>query len=817
MQRAIAIVLFILGLVSCAAIVSTLRQWWDAVRWLCISAVCCFIEYLLVSAVLFWVDGFTIIGTLIAQALLNAGVLAAIWIFADGKRSLFQGISWNLEDDRIPIALAVVALLLSAGHFGYFGMGQDEGVYQTKAIDLMNGYTKRVYRFEETEKLETQEQKDLFLNATRNDLVGLYSADSHEIRGEALKLPPVFVQDISDKAQDNEAIYHGLPTYPALLALFGVLGGSYARMMDAQTVFYILSILLLWFASVNLGLKRGACAFVCLLFMLSPQMVWLSKSSLTEMTLALIMCMFLYLITENTYKERRWWAAFMVSAFSCVHISIYVMYPLFLGLFVLLFFLSGERQYVFGAICSSASYLVGMVFMTLSSTFYLVFNLLPIAVGPITEGTAWYVAMGMGVAGLLLSLALLLCRPAERRAWQANHKGVDKAFRVVVALLALWPVVNLLRRLPEAGLNQALTTNGLYVFIWMTGIISIPLSIRWLLRRGCRALKGEPVAAVAFMFLYSVLLMAGLFKPHIAYAYYYSRYLGPYIPVACVMAGLSVKRMSAKKMCAGITISALAMIPFDIALVTGMDDTFISFNALERVTDAVAGEDAIAVFSNESPDLLRQLFLPTRATGTPCYIQEDDLQAQLRRLAKESDVLYFIGRDNTPAVPSERLFIRLRETTYMDDNVSNRLPYCPLPFKFGAFSSGFSVFKYQLKREYLPWELGNTGRIENSRITLGQGELQYGPHIRLPAGNYSVEVTGENLLNSVFYATSDVGANQIPTQPLVHEDDRVVYRFNLDSLTENVEFLVRNDRGGTVYVDRVVLNDLTLKEQASGI
>lgn len=815
MQRALVIGLFAGGLVSGSAAILTLRERWQALRWITVSVATYLIGYILASAILLLPDRFSVEGTLFIQLAVNLLVLIIQTVRAVAKkRPLFGEIDWNVREYVIPIALALVALLLSANNFGFFGMGQDEGVYQTKAIDFMNGKTERVYHFEELDAMEDQEQKDRLLEYSWHALGGLYSLDSHWSRNETLQLPSVVNPDVTTEANTEGAVYHGIPTFPAILALFGILGGGYARMMDAQTVFYVLCVLMLWFVTENFGFKKGTSVFVCLVFLLSPQSIWLSKSSLTEMLLALILCMFLYLVTEPEHKERRWWSAFMVTAFACLHVSIYVMYPLFLGLYILLYLTSGERQYMLAGVVASISHLLGMTFMTVVSSFYVVMNLAPLARGPVTTGMAWYIVMAMGIVGLLISTAALCIKPFDRRKVRQalRSRAMNAVFRLVVVLLIAWSAVRIAQVFRNAGLSYALTTSSLYVFIWLTGLIVVPLAAIWLIRKGSRALDNLPVAVVSCMFIYMVLLMTAVFKPSVAYTYYYSRYVGPYIPIACLMAGVAVDRMSTRTVCACIAVSALAVLPFDWVLATVRDDTFCSFAALERVMTTTSGEDTAVLFSRADTELYREFFLPIKANGAHCFLQEDDTAKQLATLARDYDTLCFIGQNPSEAVPDDWLKVRLLEDVNMDDNISHRLPFCPLPLGFNSFMQEISIYRYDLIKDFSASVLATTGQKADDRIVLHQGELQYGPYVHLAPGSYEVEVLGEHLSGVVLSATSDVGAQEIPIRVLLQEEDRVVFQFSLETDADLVEFITLNVQEEPVYMDRIILNDVTYRE-----
>ena len=125
-----------------------------------------------------------------------------------------------------------------------FGMGQDEGVYQTRAIQLMYGENSRQLDFPEYTQLNMKE-REACQDAVVSHLLGFYTVDEYGT------IPGYDTETMSRAS----GIFHGIPNYAAMLALSGRISGI-AHMMDIQTVFYILSILLFFMITENLGWKR---------------------------------------------------------------------------------------------------------------------------------------------------------------------------------------------------------------------------------------------------------------------------------------------------------------------------------------------------------------------------------------------------------------------------------------------------------------------------------------------------------------------------------------------------------------------------------
>lgn len=105
---------------------------------------------------------------------------------------------------------AAGAVLVAVKH-GFFGMGQDEGVYQTVAINLMNGITDRQQDFAEYH-LVSPEQQGTFAENVYHRLIG------YDI-GNTSYPETVYDNNVSPVS----GIYHGIPTYASILAMWGTI------------------------------------------------------------------------------------------------------------------------------------------------------------------------------------------------------------------------------------------------------------------------------------------------------------------------------------------------------------------------------------------------------------------------------------------------------------------------------------------------------------------------------------------------------------------------------------------------------------------
>ncbi len=789
-------------------LVRTLFDEMHAIKWCTASCVFTIFGYILSSAVLLSLDRFTIVEALIVE-LAGAILWLGIKLILAAKHGIkpFYAVNWDFRGQGIPVLLAVLALLISSNNFGFFGMGQDQGVYQVKAIDLMYGKTEKVYHFREYDLLEGEAEKKTFQESISRKLRGLDIIDETRRENEIRTL---LTGESIDQFNLTDAIYHGIATYPALLALWGSVSG-FGRIAGIQTLLYALTVLVIWYTAENMRLKKLVSLLISAIYLLSPQALWLSKSTLTETLLALIIAVFLYLLSEPKKTGRRWWSAWMVTMFSVVHVSIYVMIPMFLVLYYFLYLWSEDRRYLRAAAISAISFMLGYTFMIISSPRYTLGNTQRICYGPISKGNVYFVLMGAGLVGLLLAICLRWLKAGKRMRGALNSKGFAWAFRTVVAaLLAMSFALTLKKGLSTQQYWKALTTNGLYDMVWMTGIVSLPVTVVCAMIEPKRLFTREFNLGVTFIFGYSVLLMCCVLKSDIKYCYYYSRYLTPYIPVVCVMAGIVWNHYSSKSICAALALSVAVSLPFDYALINSKDDTVSSYDAIERIAQA-CGQDGDAVvfgcLEDNSSDAFKAFYLPVRAmTSADCFFSEEDLDGQLRRLSERYDRVFYVSTMDA----DYDVVTRINEVVLQDDNVSHRLRFCPFPLQFNRSERVYTVYSFgdilKFNGDTLPTKGGST---VDGDLVLKTGQLQYGPYVSLGPGTYRVKYVGKNLDKARFKATADKGVRKLNITNVNKTESELTYEFQLDTRTDYVEYVVSNDEETTVTIRYITLRKVS--------
>ena len=750
--------------------------------------------YVLSSALLFTVNGFGIRKALLLEIIL-AGLFISGIILRKKKHGdfLWGKLDTDLRPCLIPLCLVVIGLIVSWGNFGYFGMGQDQGVYQVKAINLIYGATNRVYSFNEYDTLDSDEEKESYYNNVLTRQLGLDLIDATPVENQVLAS---FRTNEEKTHGHTDGIFHGIPTYPALLALWGTIAGL-SSMNGIQTLLYILALLTLWFTAENLRLKKGVSTLVCLLFMLSPEVVWVSKSTLTEALLALIIIRFMYELTSPE-PQRRWWSVWMVLMFALVHVSIFVMIWMFFLLYTLLYLYNGDRQYVRALRISAVAFMGGYTFMTLTAPRYALYNTVMLWIGPVSSSNIYWIFMAAG--GLIILLSFFLPRFQIKDRFSSFVRGNGGAWLLRGVIILCLTVSFLLSLLKSGGrsFEQTLLTNGVYNMIWMTGLIFLPIALFSLIRRPQAMLKDEVHLGIMVLFGFAVLLMCSFLKSDIAYCYYFGRYLTPYIPIAAVVIGMIWNCYSGKTIGISLAAGAILLAPFDSVMLWRQDDTFSTYDTFSRIIDSVSTGNSAVILEDHVP----QFMIPVKTiTGNACYFAEKDSDTQAAKLSASYDNVFCITGSEKNWVP----VTKITDAICMDDNSSFRLPYCPFPLFFHRASAHYNVYRYNGDKIFVSSRLSAPSLRDGGTIILNNDEFQSGPGISLPAGDYVVTYTGSGLSGAECYPVANDGT-RLDYWTILLDDDEVIIDFRSDTPLEDVSFITHNLGKDPVTIKQISLS-----------
>jgi len=570
------------GILSTGILCAFILKKENIVKLCVLTALIYFSLYIIFSGLCFWADVFSINRTLTVVFLVTVVINVFFVVF---KHTVVE-MMWDIKQYLIPVLIIVCALPFVLTKYEYFGMGQDEGVYQTQAISFIYGYTDIQQDFKEYALLDSEMAKADYATAMKDDLIGLYNYDT--------SLPfSSGQQEISDVS----AVFHGIPTFPALLALSGKLLGI-SHMSSIQTLFYICSVFLVFFILDDLKVKKALKIVGTLLFAISPLILWVSKSALTEIELVCLILGFIYFIMTMK-KEHIYLSLIPVTAFCFFHITIYTMIPMILMLYMGLYVYQKDIRYLVAAVLANTAFIAGItVTMMIAGTYSFTYNLLPIyqlLPGVSQVNVAWVLWMASGIVYALCMVLFLIKKYFNKLIEFCNRfKVVAIRICLIVGVLFQGYIIMTRREVYQGGINTfkhlSLTGYGLVVGILLPAVGGI-LAVLFTKK----IFEGTKKSIIAVLFIYCIIIYSCVMRKDIAYYYYYGRYLAPYVSVVILFSAVTLDRLSKWAVYAMGLISLVILAPYEKMLLVNKDDTRVTWEALEKVAEHVEANSCVVI------------------------------------------------------------------------------------------------------------------------------------------------------------------------------------------------------------------------------
>lgn len=611
--------------------------------------------YLLTAGMLIACNAFSI-GRGVFGAVLLVSLLDFM-IFAVKRQKPEVTFVWRRNLTGVCVCLAVIPLSFST--FGLFGIGQDEGVYQAKAIGYIYGSNDNYCSFSEYDKIDTPEEKSEYMRNLGNNLAGYNFALDQEDLSRA-----------GDEVVQNDTLgnLHGIHTFSALLGLYGSVTGV-ENMLQMGTWILILSLFLLWLILGNLGIHTIYKVIVMVLYAVSPQILWQARTSLVETTLAFLILAYLYLITDKKNENYRWLSCFPIAVFSVVHITIYVFMPLFMLIFYGLYFATGKKRYIGAAVISLVTYLGGFYMMYVSSLTYVYGNYDRLYIGGVgTDNIKEFVTV-VCVAALVLS-AIFAALPVKKHRSGRYKKAKTIAWRIAVYILLALGIAGCGYAVLKSVYPFSYVT--IYAYMLGSGIIFLPVVLFAALVKPELFRKDSSIVILSAMFYYCVIIYSAVFKKEILHYYYYGRYIVPYLAIIMILGVYAVQNIGdclLKKHIrmgkiietfsafAALLVAAL-LLPYTAVVTTQQDETQVQWGVLTEIAALVEEDAAVVIHENVVP----QFMLPLKyMTGADVYIPMQDSLAQYKRLKEQYRHVYLL-------VDEEETTLEHMDSVYHNDN-----------------------------------------------------------------------------------------------------------------------------------------------------
>lgn len=651
-----------------------------------------FFCYILWSMVLFTADQFTLFRAVLGTAIfLTVLLVGACIVLRKRHGTLLRLLHWeeSIHTVWIPLVVVILALPLVLTKNELFGMGQDQGVYQVVAINLMNGLTDRQQDFAEYYTLSSTDQTE-FADAIKHYLVGYDMA------------PENYPDTVYDRTVSPvSGIYHGIPTYPAMLALFGKLFGV-SHMVQLETVIWVCMIFLVSFLCRQMQWKRLTEFLACTVCAVSPIVIWVAKSSLTELFLAVILLSFVLLIT--TPNRSHGLSILPIAVFACYHVSIYTMVPLFVVLYGALYLFRRKTQYAVLMLSTIGLYLASYFAMRHVQPFYTMNNYRSLFTGDITVFNITTVVTVVSIVAFVICgiYCLILHRRAKR--FDANaflemaqqHTWV----KVIFSLFLLLPVAYILYKALSQGMVGELRYLTLTGYAIQTGFFLLPVTGIIVLFRMKTVLEKPETMVLYAMFLYCILVYAAFLRFQIEYYYYYARYLAPFVPIAVLFAAMVLDKCNWKVTVPLLTAGVLVVAPFDKFLATAKDDTRMQWSVLMELTEKIDETNCVVV----DTELMPQIYLPLRSmTGAAIYPELENAVEQVDQLSEQYDTVYYLTTDTSILQYSDSYRCVYRNTAHhSEDDLNHNGKLFPMPLAFLEYDEPICLYQYTANRLAYP-------------------------------------------------------------------------------------------------------------------
>ncbi len=640
-----------------------------------------FMFYVVASGLLFLCGQFSI-KRVTFLLLVLWGILFVLIAIRNRKK---ESLSVLPLEKRSWLSYLIIAILLIvfSGSFGYFGMGQDQGVYQVEAINFANGKNEWLTTFPEYDQITDEEYKDFYRDAV-DTMPGVELVDVEYGFRDAFQIPQIGGLDV---------IYHAIPTFPAILGL-GIKLFGIEHMMLFQVFFYAVMLLLIEILMREHQIHWLMRAVLVTVLGVSPEILWVRKSTLTEMFLAVLVSYYLFKITDVDDKQKSL-SVLPIIVFSFFHASAFTILPVFIVNFWVLYLVKRDIRFLRNAAEALAGFCVGFVMMFRLEPIYMTKNFMRLM-----EQKGIEMPYDM-IPGVVILISTVACGIGFFLL--AIHKNIEgvvlKAANVILAVIAALVLLDFLGGRPWWGQIMKpdiwisnlvyLGSSTFMAYLELTGFFLLPFIM---VRMICflKTKVDQSIIVVSHVFVWTVLVYAMVFRLRVFGYYYNPRYLVPYFPVIVVLYGLLFGRKgeidkTKDKIIFGISLGLpvlgiCLMLPFSNIIRMNQDDTNLQWTTLSDMLDNVTTGDIVLMDQNE----MWYFFYPMRSKGVLVYPVLDDFETTLERaeIDVNSQNLYYISENRSYEDDWRYEVIYESKSKYQLDDQMHYVEYLRLPTEF---------------------------------------------------------------------------------------------------------------------------------------
>lgn len=683
-----------------------------------------FMLYIVVTALLYGIGIYSLVAAELATLFLSLTACGLTAFLLREKINLSR-IKFSLEG----IVTLVVILIgggLSVGNYEAYGTGQDQGLYQIEAINILQGKPQWRQNLKEFKNARTYDGED-YRKVLDWYLVGVYPEKENWGVEEAYREYP-FVPSQSLTDEDFYGVFHGIPTYPSYLALsaqiFGIKHMAWGNIALFITVLVLIGEMLAYF-NVDWRIR----SLTLLLLGVCPQIVWADMSTLVEMGITLLLIGFLYFLLVYENEKKQYLAVAAVVAYSVYHVTIYTLMPMFVLIFIGMYLVRNERKYMAYSLVSMVSYWLGFLFMIKMNPRYTLGNYGQLT-GPFEKLISPTVFVTLVVILGIAFLALMYVMWPKKR-----EKVLDRlsSFRdgklllrlspaLIIILLLLVCFIRIIGIHTMASEDDYPVISTLQAFVVLTGVVILPAVLVFVLTG--RIKTTLPMYVLTFTGIWCVLVYAAVMRPQIQYYYYYSRYLTPFIPIILILFALLYSQY--KKVGISLLFAAILFcIPSQYFIHANKDDSRMDWDVIldlcEMAEEKFDADTDVYIDSS----IYYILYFPLRAYSD-ANIYVSDVNYMLDTFMEDPEKrIYYIAKGDFSSLEQIEY---INETTISEDNLENRTRLFNLPKNYETDSFDISVINMTDVFLYGSPYMAGPAKIEVEEVTCdpvdGEVEIQ---------------------------------------------------------------------------------------------
>lgn len=689
------ICLWILGMAASFLMTSLIYRRAEIGRLLIVSQGLYYCLYIVVSGLMIWINHFNLLRGTLGTLLLETAVIVMLYFFQSAicrkskivkklklyrEESLCFSLSWK---KYLPLAiiLAVSAFLVHE-KAGFYGTGQDQGLYQIRAMMYMGGYNDNIIDFPEYYYVENKWEKSEYLRILE-DMDGYY----------------LLKKDGLENANEVNGVLHGIATFPALLGLWGKMFGL-SNMPGIMTVLYLLTLANVWLIGDNLGFKPWVNWIMASFMAVCPIIVWSAQQTLTEMGFTLMVCAFLELMTENTKKKVYFWSVIPLLAACYYHVIFTVLIPLFVILYLTNYLQSKRRGFLAALMLLMVGYATGYSMMQSTALHYTMKNFQQLFSKSKNllnedniEAVIWIAST------IVFAVAVILAQKEVRRklfSWWGRIRENALAKRVtgwgirtVTLLLVCFFAYKGFKAYRMDMWPMKLSIMG---YLIMTGYVMLPAMVLGIWLKAKNGLRDRNVMTLALSSFYVMFFYCGILWVLIYYYYYYARYLSAFVVLILITAGYFLNRVQ-WQIAVPVCLCMITLVKSQSSLLYNAQDlTYMSYGQLEEIAaligdqradpedDPMVQKDVILIYDQgyHSPRIFA-LALKGLTGADVLYLNYDRLSVQLMECrARYEDIYvvqYHLGRFKPEDENWTFLYVGVMKTSLYDNFVESGLPY----------------------------------------------------------------------------------------------------------------------------------------------